>query len=388
MPYHFAVCAEIEGPTTVKAWRAAFDMVQRRHPLFSVKIELDEGSLVCFRRVAGARIPLRIVASDDLRWEAEMERELATAFDACRAPLVRAVVLHQPHRTAVILSAHHSIADAKSLVFAIRDALLAIAGEMLDLLPPIGSLDDLLAAVGETEADEMLAKEPAVDAPARPDVYRQPDGSFPRVSRLKLTRALTNELRRRSRAEETTVHAALIVTAVEAARQLSGELREATVNVCSAIDARGMIGADEDVALLAGGGTIAVEPQTDGFWKTARLTKRSIALLQAPGAMSHMMETIGQAISKRPDKRQIAALMAGLNFEINISNLGILPIETSIGALTITTLWGPSILAGFEGEQEIGVATVNGALGLLHTSYKPLPSLLEKIEELLIAACL
>jgi hypothetical protein len=32
MPYHFAVCAEIEGPTTIMDWRAALEAVQRRHP--------------------------------------------------------------------------------------------------------------------------------------------------------------------------------------------------------------------------------------------------------------------------------------------------------------------------------------------------------------------
>jgi hypothetical protein len=42
---------------------------------------------------------------------------------------------------------------------------------------------------------------------------------------------------------------------------------------------------------------------------------------------------------------------------------------------------------GFEGEQGIGVATANGSLNLLHTSYEPLPALLESIEERLVIAC-
>jgi hypothetical protein len=49
-------------------------------------------------------------------------------------------------------------------------------------------------------------------------------------------------------------------------------------------------------------------------------------------------------------------------FEMMISNLGNLPYETNYGELTLEKLWGPSVLAGFEGEQTIGVATINESL--------------------------
>ncbi len=93
-PVHFAVCAQVRGPTTVEAWRKALDMVQSRHPDFSVKIEMGEDAIPCFRHFPGARIPLRIVVGDELRWEPEIEKELAAPFDAQQAPLVRAVVVH------------------------------------------------------------------------------------------------------------------------------------------------------------------------------------------------------------------------------------------------------------------------------------------------------
>jgi hypothetical protein len=47
-------------------------------------------------------------------------------------------------------------------------------------------------------------------------------------------------------------------------------------------------------------------------------------------------------------------------------------------------LSGPSILMGFEGEQD--VATANGSLNLLHTSYER-PALVQSIEERLVTAC-
>jgi hypothetical protein len=386
-PFHFAICAQIEGPTTVEGWRAALDMVQRRHPLFSVNIRLNKDGHPHFQHFAETRIPLRVIASDDLRWEPEMERELLTPVNAEHSPLVRAVLLHQAHRAVIILSSHHSIADTKSLIFAIRDALQALSGKLLDALPPIGSFDTLLLSVaGETD-DDMPNQAPAPEPTGKPIVYREPDGSAPRISSLSLAPDLTRELRRRSRAEETTVHGALVAAAVEAARQISGELREAVIRVCSAIDARKLIEAGEDVALLAGGKTILMEPQITDFWEMARLAKRKIAPWQTLESFSRMIGGGKQFMADLLEPKDVAAFMAQHGFELNISNLGEIPIETRFGDLTLTSLWGPSILQGFQGEQEIGVATVNGSLNMLHASYDPLPLLLETMQKILTAAC-
>jgi hypothetical protein len=261
-PTHFAIAAEIEGATTVEAWGAALDRVQRRHPNFSVNIERDKDGNLCFYHVAGVRIPLRIIAGDNLRWEPEMVREVATPFDTRQAPLVRAVLLHQAHRAVFILVSHHSIADAKSIVFAIRDILQAFSGKTLVPLAPRAALDTLLPPVPEPGKDEASPGDSAPAPMAKPVVFRKPDGSLPRISRLTLTPALTRELRRRSRSEATSVHGVLVAAAVAAARQASAELKEAIIGVVSPIDLRKLLGAGEDVAPLNGGAVIAIEPKT------------------------------------------------------------------------------------------------------------------------------
>jgi hypothetical protein len=62
------------------------------------------------------------------------------------------------------------------------------------------------------------------------------------------------------------------------------------------------------------------------------------------------------------------------------SNCLVLPFETSIGAFTLESFWGPSVLVGIEGEQMIGAATLNGAIHLTHASYTPIPKLLQSME--------
>jgi hypothetical protein len=50
-------------------------------------------------------------------------------------------------------------------------------------------------------------------------------------------------------------------------------------------------------------------------------------------------------------------------------------------------IWGPRALLGYEGERLISAATVEGSLHLMHTSYQPLPAVLEVMEQHLAAAC-
>jgi hypothetical protein len=83
----------------------------------------------------------------------------------------------------------------------------------------------------------------------------------------------------------------------------------------------------------------------------------------------------------------IAALIAGLRFDINISNLSNLSIEIRFGGLTLARLWGPAILAGFRGERAIGVATISGSFSLLHVSHSPSPSFLQVMRDCLVTAC-
>jgi hypothetical protein len=48
-------------------------------------------------------------------------------------------------------------------------------------------------------------------------------------------------------------------------------------------------------------------------------------------------------------------------------------------------VWGPAVLAGLEGEQTIGVATINESLCMVHRSYRPVESLLKVAEQLLMS---
>ena len=80
---HFAMAAQIEGLTSIPAWRAALDKLQERHPLLSVAIEINDGSVPHFRAVRNAPIPLRVTVGPTVSsWHTEIARELANPFDS------------------------------------------------------------------------------------------------------------------------------------------------------------------------------------------------------------------------------------------------------------------------------------------------------------------
>jgi hypothetical protein len=70
-----------------------------------------------------------------------------------------------------------------------------------------------------------------------------------------------------------------------------------------------------------------------------------------------------------------------------LTNLGVLTFKNRFGALKLESMWGPAVMTGMEGEQTIGVTTVNGSLCLTHTSHTPLEGLLEAMRSVLVDAC-
>jgi len=389
-PTHFALTAQIEGCTTREAWRAALDAVQQRHPLFSVCIDAKANPTRHFRHVTGTPIPLRIVPGGaQIDWESEMERELATPFYPERAPLVRAVLLHERDRADFILTAHHSIADGLSLSFAIRDTLRALSGEPLDPLPVRLSQEELLGLTGRAPIEAAPESRANAAAAVKPTTDRDRMHSTPCITRLRLTPELTGQLRERARREETTVHGALISALVLAGRQVCPEWRERAVCVLSPIEIRSLLNQGEDCAVRTSAGLGSVAPDVyPDFWEIARRAKRDLAGAQTLEGVTATLGVIDEVARRGLDREAAEQMLEqGFAHDILLTNLGNLRYETGFGALKLKALWGPAVM-GQGNRQTIGVATANGVLCLLHTSQRPIPSLLEAAEQILISACL
>jgi hypothetical protein len=388
-PVHFAMAAHVEGRTTISGWRAALGTVQERHPMLSVAIQTIADRRPSFRTVVDAPIPLRITKAPLSSWQTEVARELATPFNPEQAPLVRAALLHGLTESVLILSAHHSIADGLSLAHIFRDIIHALAGEALEPLSPLPAEEPLvyMSQHSRGDTDNIELQEPLPEG--RPVTFRALHPSLPGIDALRLSPELTGKLIERARKEQTTVHGALCSALVLAGRESSDEWTSAPVRVLSPFNLRRQIGVGEDCGVFVWGAGVPMPPGVPAdFWEMARSAKSSLAAKQSMERVAIEMQGVEQAMSSGIDVPGAAQILAqGFPCELLLTNLGNLPLQFDCGDLKLKTLWGPSVLMGFEGEQTVGVATVNGSLCLLHTSFSPLPLLLKLAERILRFAC-
>jgi Condensation domain len=384
-PVHFAVTALISGKTSPRDWRRALDRLQERHPILSACIDGKPGGIPSFRRVDNAPIPLRIVEDEpELRWESEAGEELATRFKPSEAPLIRAVLIQgASDEAAFILIAHHSIADGLSLAYAMRDTLDAIAGRCLEPLPSLPAQDDIMDVSG-SPAD---GREPSQAQALKPAVYRPNDDARPTVKGLRLSQDLTSNLRDRARRERTTVHGALCAALVLASREVFTEWRDTPLRIMSPINVRPLIDVGESCGVFVSATTSLFDGEAKDFWDLARDARNNIVANQTREYIAAGLSAFRQVVGTGAEVATAAEFAAQVFAnEIMVTNLGSLSFDQRFGPVTLKALFGPAVLTGFEGQQTIGVATVNGALCLLHTGHTPPDGLLKKTQRILAAA--
>jgi hypothetical protein len=202
-----------------------------------------------------------------------------------------------------------------------------------------------------------------------------------------LSKVLTLRLRTHAREVGATVHGALVAALTFAGRQLSPDWPTYPVRIVSPVDNRKLLGLVDQCALSIIFPTGAYAPDSENrLWDVARAVKDELTPVRTAEGLSTVFSGFRTLMSTSPDVAQIAAFdLQVCACEGMVSNLGILPFETSVGRFKLESLWGPSVFVGIEGEQMIGVATLNGAIHLLHTSYTPIPKLLQTMEATLEA---
>jgi hypothetical protein len=309
-----------------------------------------------------------------------MAKELATPIPTSGVPLVRITVLRKSGGSTLLLSMHHSIADGLSSAFVIRDILEALSGKPLQPLTLTDSQENLCSAVAGTPLPPSAPVHP-------PATLLRRDAGGPTVQGLKLSKEFTMKLRSHARGVGATVHGALVAALTFAGRQLSPDWLTHPVRVMSPVDNRKLLGLEDQCALsiIFPAGAYAPDSE-ERLWDVARVVKGDLTPTRTAEGLSTVFSGFRQLMSTSPNVAQIAAFeLQACACEGMVSNLGVLPFETSSGSFKLESLWGPSVFVGIEGEQMIGAATLNGAIHLLHTSYTPISNLLQTMEATLEA---
>jgi hypothetical protein len=383
-PLHACLVAHVDGSTTIGGWRCALEQTRQRHPLWSVVIvETDDGR-ASFQQMQDPRIALRVIEGDFADdWQNEVALELSYPIDSEHGPLVRAVLMHTDTCCMLILSAHHSICDGMSLAFAMRDVLLALSGSALRSLSLHDSQEDTLGVFPEYDTEKLA------ELLAAPTVYRSKSSILPQVRSLEFPRSLTEVLRRRAREERTTVHAALVAASGIAARRVHGYGAGRDLHLCSTISNRAFAGSPQDFGVFFTACDFLLEGgAVDDLWELARRSKDVLRMGQREDGAHAALGAIHGIVESGMDAYTTGEQGGKLfSFDIHVSNLGVVPIATDYGAISLRQLWGPAVLLGFEGEQTLGVSTLNERLCLLHTSHDPLPGFLDQIQSIVTSGC-
>jgi hypothetical protein len=165
---------------------------------------------------------------------------------------------------------------------------------------------------------------------------------------LKLSKQLTMRLRTHAREVDATVQGALVAAFTFAGRQLSSDWLTHPVRVISPADNRKLLGLADQCALSIIFPTGTYTPDSEErLWDVARAVKDELTPVRTVEGLSTVFSGFRQQMSKSPDVAQIAALeLEACACEGMVSNLGVLPFETSFGGFNSSRYGGhPYLLA-------------------------------------------
>ena len=389
---HFCVVAELADDLDPSVLDAALLAVQRRHPMLNVYVgDHPQTRLGFYRAPSVPPVPVTVVdAAPGRSWCDCVAAELTRPFDTSRAPMIRMLLLRAGPNSpaAIVLTVDHVIADGLSAGHILRDLFSALNGQDLQAMPVPPSQEELLGRLRDAQPAPGASGQPQPEQPqwlATQSTIRPFDGALPHVSAIAFDEDLTRRLIARARSEQTTVHSAL-VSAMSRVIIESG--RNEFVRMLTPSDFRSQIGVDDAVCLYFTMIRTAVTgEQLTELWDMARTVggqltgARSVPALLAGSAAIEQFIPIDATTVDTED-----FMVGGLSFEAFASNLRVLDMGTA-EAVRPVAIWGPAILVQIQGELASGICTFNGQLRIVTASHAPLPDYLDRVRDVLDAAC-
>jgi len=383
LPRTTMILAEVEGATTVEAWRNAFRRVRRRYPLLSARVRKNPGERPYFENLPDTEHPLRVMPLEGADFDSLIAQEPVISFGYADSLLARLTLCHSPESCAILFSAHHVACDGKTNVQIVEDLISAVSGEALGdpfpLLPVIGEFFGL----GEPEPylELSLAKAPSSDFRVRLPP--------PSVQRQCLHPKDLKTLYATARAEGTTVQGALIAAFFLAGRRSSQRWRAAPVVCFSPIDLRPMLGLSGAAGVLISVHPSVMQPSDNlPFWEFARELKQGMRASQTKAVTASGLKAVREVVHCEGDPDDLNTIdpKAFYNHDLMISNYGDPGVRTQFGHLTLKALY-PSVITGDVNTQSISVLTVDGALHITHISRQPFPSHVTDACDIFLNAC-
>jgi hypothetical protein len=390
---HFCVVAELADDIDPLTLAAALRAVQQRHPLLNVYVEDHPQTGLGFYRPAYVPpIPITIGYTEPGRsWRDVVAAQLTHPFDTSHAPMIRVVLQRSGPTTpaAIVLTVAHVIVDGLSAGYILRDLFAALNDHQLQALPVPPSQEELIGALrdGHPAAVQAANGQPQTAQPdwfATLSTIRPFDAAAPHIGTVCFDQDLTGRLITRARAEQTTVHSALVSAMT---RVIIESGRNEFVRMLTPVAFRSHIGVHDDVCLyFTATRTAFTREQLTDLWDMARTVGDQLAAARSVPALVAASAATEQFIAVDATTQDAEDFMVRtLSFEAFASNLGVLDMGAP-GAVRPVAIWGPAILVQLQGELSTGICTFNGQLRMITASHHPLPGYLDRVRDVLDAA--
>jgi hypothetical protein len=391
---HFCMVAELADDIDPLTLAAALRAVQQRHPLLNVHVEDHPRTRLGFYRPAYVPpIPITVVDAEAGRsWRDVVAAELTRPFDTSCAPMMRVVLQRSGPSTpaAIMLTVAHVIVDGLSAAYILRDLFSALNDHELPALAVPRSQEELIGGLRDRQPAAALTAN-GVPQPVQPDWFatlstiRSFDGAVPHLSAICFDADLTRRLVARARAERTTVHSALVSAMT---RVIIESGRNEFVRMGSPVAFRDHIGVQDDVCLyFTATRTAFTREQLTELWDMARTVGDQLTSARSVPAVLAGSAAVEQFIPADATTQDAEDFMVrGLSYEALASNLGVLGMGPP-EAVRPVAIWGPAILIQVQGELNTGICTFNGQLRMITASHQPLQGYLDRVRDVLDAAC-
>jgi NRPS condensation-like uncharacterized protein len=346
--------ASIQGVISFDVFRAALDLLQKRHPLLQVHLqESDEGVFFCADGTL--RIPLTVIERQhEQQWLEITEGELLQKFSGEFAPLCRITLLQTSEQSAwneLIVTFHHAIADGISAIHFVHELLSyyeqLVEGSpisLMDSLPMLPSLEQLLQnCLSEIGPIDSL---PATLNQASPSPILLIEQTAPVVDRRtrliprELDQRLTSQIKSRCRDEQTTVHGALCAAMILACVQQVSSQEPVLVSCSSNVNLRASCFppvASEHLGCFVSHITTTHRAESNtNFWELARECRSNINQL-VHDKVPHYQASNAELLNKYQPSflLQIAEHNMGRNTTTHVSNLGQWNVKPSYGSIRL-----------------------------------------------------
>ena len=269
----------LEGSFSADQLRSALLRVQRKHPALRALIrEASDG--LYYETDSAPEIPLRIVprvSEDDYQRECYTERMTDFAYDE---PQLRAVWLRSGSENDLLFTTSHRICDGMSIMIIVREVLQSLHSDEEPIPYEQVTVQDI---IGDYQPPQMWKRKLAVfviNGLVRmvPNSRRVPNDDEHHLE-WRADRVMSDALRQRCKAEDVSVHAALVVALDRALFAVFGE-KMLPKWIDNQIDPRRRgVGALKSDMLFLGGGSFKVRTGQGldvEFWERARAISKDI----------------------------------------------------------------------------------------------------------------